>query len=118
MPFDTHVTTDMVTTQATQSGTSFMQAAGSFLFSIASHAVYLFLTWLFWLAGTAALTHTLGGGLDCSSIPDFAHCNQLNSAMAFGWIMWILSTFALVVVGVIGGRSARRGDGFGGALIV
>lgn len=31
--------------------------------------------------------------------------------------MWIFATFALGVVAAVGARSARRGDGFGGALI-
>lgn len=116
----------------------FLRATSSFLFSIASHGVWLFLTWVFWsvpsrrllhpleadptlfrrLAGAAAITNALGGGLNCGSMRGFAHCNQLNAAEAFAWINWILATFAFVVVVVVGARSARRGDGFGGAVVV
>lgn len=28
----------------------------------------LFLTWIFWVAGAAAITATLGGGLNCSYV--------------------------------------------------
>ncbi|KAL8290302.1 hypothetical protein RQP46_003241 [Phenoliferia psychrophenolica] len=96
----------------------FLRATSSFLFSIASHGVWLFITWIFWLAGAAAITNALGGGLDCGSMKGFAHCNQLNAAEAFAWINWILATFAFSVVIVVGARSARRGDGFGGAVVV
>ncbi|KAM0788944.1 hypothetical protein ACM66B_003019 [Microbotryomycetes sp. NB124-2] len=93
----------------------FMTSPGSFLFSIASHAVWLTLTWIFWLAGAAAITQALGGGLDCGDV-SIGSCNQLNSALAFGWINWILITFAFAIILLVGARSARRGDGFGSGL--
>lgn len=117
--------------------TGFLTSATSFLFSIASHAVWLFITWIFWcvslqaqdrgdlansrlslnrLAGAAAITNTLGGGLNCDDYPG-AHCNQLNAAEAFAWINWILATFAFAVILFVGARSARSGNGFGTALI-
>ncbi|GAA5891667.1 hypothetical protein JCM5296_005504 [Sporobolomyces johnsonii] len=94
----------------------FFQAASSFAFSIASHAVWIFVTWVFWLAGAAALTNSLGGGLDCGEFKG-AHCNQLNNAEAWAWISWITTTFLLAVVLMLGGRSARGGNGFGGAMV-
>ncbi|BGO90581.1 hypothetical protein NBRC10512_005301 [Rhodotorula toruloides] len=93
----------------------FLTAATSFLFSIASHAVWIGITWVFWLAGAAAITDTLGGGLDCGNF-HLAHCHQLNAVEAFGWINWILITFLLAFVLFAGARSARSGNGFGGPL--
>ncbi|KAK4702577.1 hypothetical protein P7C70_g3645, partial [Phenoliferia sp. Uapishka_3] len=69
------------------------------------------------LAGAAAITATLGGGLTCGDMPNFAHCHQLDSAEAFAWICWIISTVAFVMIVMVGARSARRGDGFGGAVV-
>ncbi|GAA5986807.1 hypothetical protein JCM10908_000905 [Rhodotorula pacifica] len=94
----------------------FITAATNFLFSIASHAVWLFVTWVFWLAGTASLASALGGSLDCGSY-NGPHCNQLNALEAFGWINWIIVTFMLVFAIWIGARSARGGNGFGGAVV-
>ncbi|KAM0746580.1 hypothetical protein T439DRAFT_306502 [Meredithblackwellia eburnea MCA 4105] len=94
----------------------FLRSASSFLFSIASHGLWVFITWVFWLAGAAALTDTLGGGLDCGAMKGFAHCNQLNAAEAFAWINWIIMTFVLTIIVIVGAKSARRGDGFGGPI--
>ncbi|GAA5952442.1 hypothetical protein JCM21900_005311 [Sporobolomyces salmonicolor] len=94
----------------------FFKAASSFAFSIASHAVWIFVTWVFWLAGAAALTNSLGGGLDCGDFHG-GHCHQLNNAEAWAWISWITTTFLLAVVLMLGGRSARGGNGFGGAMV-
>jgi len=95
----------------------FLRASGSFLFSIASHGVWLFLTWVFWLAGAAAITDSLDGGLDCGTF-NFSHCNQLNASEAFAWLSFVTVTFAFVFVVFLGVRSARTGNGFGGPLIV
>lgn len=65
----------------------------------------MFVTWIFWIAGAAAITDTLGGGLNCSfvftvilcgdSSPDvptlihrtgITYCEQLNALEAFAWI--------------------------------
>ncbi|GAA5952618.1 hypothetical protein JCM8115_003652 [Rhodotorula mucilaginosa] len=94
----------------------FLTAATNFLFSIASHVVWLFVTWVFQLAGTAALSSALGGSLDCSFY-NGPHCSQLNALEAFGWICWILLTFMLAFAVWIGARSARSGNGFGGAVV-
>ena len=42
---------------------------------------------------------------------------QLNAAMAFGWICFILSTFAFIAFIAVGARSARSGNGFGAGLV-
>ena len=64
----------------------------------------MFLTWVFWLAGAAAITDTLGGGLNCGCVvfAIFPHvrrsnrdmtsrdavtyCGQLNALEAFAWV--------------------------------
>lgn len=94
----------------------FLVAAGSFLFSIASHTVFIVLTWIFWLVGAAALTGTLGGHVSGGD-PKFAHPNQLNSAEAFAWIPLVLTTVLLAGIISAAVRSARTGNGFGGAVI-
>ncbi|GJN89879.1 hypothetical protein Rhopal_002868-T1 [Rhodotorula paludigena] len=94
----------------------FLKASTSFLFSIASHAVWLFVTWVFWLAGAAAITASLDGGLSCGDWP-FANCNQLNALEAFAWISWIIITIMLAFVLFAGARSARSGSGFGGPMV-
>ncbi|KAI0701265.1 hypothetical protein C8T65DRAFT_275671 [Cerioporus squamosus] len=88
---------------------------GGFLTSVLSHAVFLILTWILWTAGAAAITAALGGGLNCSD--HFTYCGQLNALEAFAWIIWILVTFALLVVFFRGISASRRGDGFRGGLI-
>lgn len=63
----------------------------------------MFMTWVFWLAGAAAITDSLGGGLNCGYVPLFillpkneaefiasrdhiTYCGQLNAEEAFAWI--------------------------------
>lgn len=92
-------------------------STGSVLTSVASHAIFLTLAWIGWVAGAAAVTQMLGGGLNCSRQDTFVYCNQLNAMMGFAWVLAILVTFALVVVLVRGIASARRGDGYRGQLV-
>ncbi|KAG6330162.1 hypothetical protein ID866_8926 [Astraeus odoratus] len=84
--------------------------------SVLSHIVLLVLTWIFWTAGAASITSTLGGGLNCSDTV-FAYCGQLNAMEAFAWILWILVTFLVIVVAIRGIMAARRGDGVRGPLL-
>ncbi|RPD64753.1 hypothetical protein L226DRAFT_497849 [Lentinus tigrinus ALCF2SS1-7] len=88
---------------------------GGVLTSVASHAIFLTLTWIFWLAGAAAITSALGGGLNCSH--HYIYCGQLNALEAFAWITWVFVTFALFVVLLRGISASRRGDGFRGGLV-
>ncbi|EJF67398.1 hypothetical protein DICSQDRAFT_177022 [Dichomitus squalens LYAD-421 SS1] len=83
--------------------------------SVLSHLIFLFVTWVFWLSGAAALTAALGGRLDCSH--HFVYCGQLNALEAFAWIIWVISTFALVVVFLRAITASRRGDGAKGPLV-
>ncbi|KIK29940.1 hypothetical protein PISMIDRAFT_26895 [Pisolithus microcarpus 441] len=77
------------------------------LSSVLSLMVFLILTWIFWTAGAASITATLGGGLNC---------RRLNAMEAFAWILWILTTLLLIVVAIRGILAARRGDGVRGPL--
>ncbi|KAI0706158.1 hypothetical protein BC835DRAFT_1260474 [Cytidiella melzeri] len=92
-------------------------SSGSVLTSVGSHGVFMFITWIFWTAGAAAITQTLGGGLNCGYVLGVTYCDQLNAAEAFAWIEFILFTFALVVVTIRGVASTRRGDGFRGQMV-
>ncbi|EIW63824.1 uncharacterized protein TRAVEDRAFT_157574 [Trametes versicolor FP-101664 SS1] len=88
---------------------------GGIMTSVLSHAVFLFLTWVLWTAGAAAITAALGGGLNCSA--HFTYCGQLNALEGFAWVVWIFVTFALLVVFFRGISASRRGDGYRGSLI-
>lgn len=57
-------------------------AAANFLFSIASHTVFLAITWVFWLAGAAAYSAALDG-FTCGNNFGVPHCNQIVAAEAF-----------------------------------
>ncbi|KAG0706611.1 hypothetical protein DFH29DRAFT_798037 [Suillus ampliporus] len=85
--------------------------------SVASHIFFLFLTWIFWTAGAASITATLGGGLNCTTQSVFVYCGQLNALEGFAWVIWVLVTFAIFVVLIRGVLAARRGDGMRGPLI-
>ncbi|GAA5893053.1 uncharacterized protein JCM6883_007552 [Sporobolomyces salmoneus] len=94
----------------------FLKATGSFLFSIASHAVIIFLSWVFMMSGVAALTQSLGGGLNCNTFR-YAYCGVLNGIEGISWLNWIILTILLVMILVQGSRAGRSGNGFGGALV-
>jgi len=94
-------------------------SSGSILSSIASHIIFIFMTWVFWLAGAAAITASLGGGNNCSNIDFFLpYCSQLNAIMGIAWTEWIIITFVLVFVFIVAVRSVRRGDGYRGPLAI
>lgn len=94
----------------------FWTASSNFLASIASHGIWLFVTWVFWLAGAAALTAALGGGEVCSH-SDLIHCNQIVAAEAFAWINFIIITIAFVLVVLLGVGAMRRGDRLSAGLV-
>jgi len=92
--------------------------SSGFLFtSVASHFIYLFFTWILWIAGAAAITQTLGGGLNCATQDTFVYCTQLNAMLGFAWVEAILVTIAIIIVLLLGIASARRGDGYQGQLV-
>jgi len=82
---------------------------------IAAHAIFLFLSWVFWLSGAAALTASLGGGLDCNF--GFIYCSQLNALEAFAWLECVVLTVGFIYVLVIAVRAQQRGEGYNGALL-
>ncbi|KAF7436133.1 hypothetical protein PC9H_002959 [Pleurotus ostreatus] len=91
-------------------------ATGSVLTSVASHLIFLALTWVIWTAAAAAVTEMLGGGLNCSNTTA-NYCGQLNALEGFAWVEWVLVTLAIVVVLARGISAARRGDGYRGPLV-
>jgi len=92
-------------------------ATGSIATSVLSHGIFLFFTWIFWTAGAAAITSSLGGGLNCSTQNTFVYCGQLNALEGFAWAIWIVVTFAILIVFIRGVTAARRGDGLRGHLV-
>ena len=93
----------------------FLINAGSFLVSIASHGIWLAITWFFWLIGAAVYSATLSGR-NCGG-SDLIHCNQLVATEAFAWITWILMTLAFVVIALLGMGAVRRGDTLSNGLV-
>ncbi|KDQ62851.1 hypothetical protein JAAARDRAFT_357786 [Jaapia argillacea MUCL 33604] len=95
----------------------FLQSAtGSVFTSVASHIIFLFLTWVFWLAAASSITAALGGGLNCK-LDGVVYCGQLNAEEGFAWVLFVLTTFALIAVLIRGISAARRGDGYRGQLV-
>jgi len=95
----------------------FLTMAGSVISSVASHIVYLSVTWIFWLAAAAALTQSVGGSLNCSTQTKFVYCGQLNALEGFAWLIWVLLTFMLIFVLIRGIKVAKRGDGVAGPMV-
>ncbi|KAF9236842.1 hypothetical protein BU15DRAFT_49530 [Melanogaster broomeanus] len=95
----------------------FFTMPSSVLSSVASYIGFLLLTWIFWTAAAASITSVLGGGLNCTIQTVFIYCGQLNALEGFAWVIWILVTFAIIVVAIRGLLAARRGDGVKGPLI-
>ncbi|GAA6029647.1 hypothetical protein JCM8097_000983 [Rhodosporidiobolus ruineniae] len=89
----------------------FLKATTSFAFSIASHAVWIFITWVFWLSGAAAITAALGSNWHGGN------SDTLYALEGFAWLNWIIVTFLFIGVIFTGFRSARSGNGFGGAMV-
>ncbi|OBZ68459.1 hypothetical protein A0H81_11482, partial [Grifola frondosa] len=110
---------------------------GSVLTSVLSHGIFLFITWVFWLSGAAAITNSLWWRTELQAshtsyvamrihLSDYdssshsgqpVYCGQLNALEAFAWITWVFVTFALFIVFLRGIASTRRGDGVRGQLV-
>ncbi|KAF8221795.1 hypothetical protein L208DRAFT_1462280 [Tricholoma matsutake] len=91
---------------------------GSILTSVASHLVFLSLTWIIWTAAAISITTMLSGGLNCSTQKTFVYCGQLNALEGFAWMIWIIVTVVLIIVLIRGISAARRGDGYRGQLVM
>jgi len=96
---------------------AFRAAAGHVLAGIASHFIFLVVTWVLWLAAAAAITQNLGGSLNCANDSFFVYCGQLNALEGFAWLIWVLLTLILIAVLVRGIMSAKSGDGYRGGLV-
>ncbi|KAF8868885.1 hypothetical protein CPB84DRAFT_1805999 [Gymnopilus junonius] len=96
---------------------TFLLAISGIITSIASHTLFLFVTWILWLAAAAAITSNLGGSLNCKVNTAFFYCEHLNALMGFAWLIFILLTIILILVLIRGIISAKRGDGYRGALL-
>jgi len=83
------------------------------LTGIAAHAIFLFLSWVFWLSGAAAITASLDNVPTCRF---FLFCSHLSALEAFAWIEWIVLTFGFGCIIVIALRATHRGQGFSGPL--
>ncbi|KZT22650.1 hypothetical protein NEOLEDRAFT_1119230 [Neolentinus lepideus HHB14362 ss-1] len=97
-------------------GLFLFSTAGSIFTSVASHFIFVFFSWVFWLAGAASITAALGGGLDCH-YDETSYCGQLNAQEGFAWIEFIMFTLVLVIVLVRGISVSRAGDGLRGQLV-
>lgn len=64
-------------------------------------SISLFFTWVFWLAGAAAITESLGGGLDCSYVPQLfvlspsklliIYVEHRTTFIVDNWTLWKVS---------------------------
>ncbi|KAI0005560.1 hypothetical protein BJV74DRAFT_762072, partial [Russula compacta] len=84
--------------------------SANILTGIAAHVIFLFLSWVFWLSGAAAITDSLGGGLDCNL--HYVYCGQLNALEAFAWMEWVLLMVGFIYALVVAVRAVRGGEGY------
>ncbi|EOR00669.1 hypothetical protein E3P92_03073 [Wallemia ichthyophaga] len=78
--------------------------SGGVLLSVASHLIWVVLTFCIWLAGAAAITAELGGGVSCK-FADYTYCHHLNAILGLTWIDTVLIFLAMIVIIVISVRS-------------
>lgn len=65
----------------------FLVGKGGVVTSIAGHAIWIVLTWIFFLAGAGAVTGSMHGAQNCST-SDLRYCGSMEALMAFSWIAW------------------------------
>ncbi|KAG2121632.1 hypothetical protein BD769DRAFT_1361158, partial [Suillus cothurnatus] len=87
----------------------FCAAADSVFGSTVSHIFFLCLTWVFWTAGAASITATLGGQLNRNAQSLSVYCGQLIVLDVFAWVILVLVTFAIFVVHTRGSLASSRG---------
>ncbi|KAG8887378.1 hypothetical protein FRB99_004276 [Tulasnella sp. 403] len=83
-----------------------------FLASIASSAVWLFLTMIFWVIG-AALWHQVRWGGNCNGAPSISICRELQTVEALAWTAFGLSVLTLIAA-MFAIRSTRPKSGYRG----
>ena len=86
----------------------FLTGIGGPFSSIASHAVFIFITWVFWLSGTDALSSKDGGSCQ-EGVKD---CSAVRALQAFGWIGFVVLTAMLGVICFLAFKAFRGGRGF------
>ncbi|EPQ28658.1 uncharacterized protein PFL1_03961 [Pseudozyma flocculosa PF-1] len=86
----------------------FLTGKGGILTSIAGHGIWIFLTWLFFVAGAGALTNNVDGSCGNRG-PSFPYCNSVKALEAFSWMAWIILTLMLGIVAFVGAGSFRGG---------
>jgi hypothetical protein len=82
----------------------FLTGVGGVFTSIAGHGIWIFLTWLFMLAGAGAITASINDDGD-------PYHSSRRALAGFSWIAWIQLTLMLALVGFIGGKAFRGGRG-------
>ena len=87
----------------------FLTGTGGVVSSIAVHGLVLFVTWVFWLCGSAALSNGVGN-MSCNSEAP-RDCDAVKAILAFGWIGWIELTFLLCVICYLAFKAFRGGRG-------
>ncbi|CCV00683.1 unnamed protein product [Malassezia sympodialis ATCC 42132] len=92
----------------------FVTGIGGVLSSIASHGIFVLITWIFWLCGSAALSNAVGNA-KCVSDENadgfIRDCDALKAIVAFGWIGWVELTLLLGVILFLGMKAFRGGRG-------
>jgi hypothetical protein len=63
----------------------FLTGVGGVFTSIAGHGIWIFLTWIFFMAGAGAVTDAMGDAQNCSH-SDLLYCSSMEALMAFSWI--------------------------------
>jgi len=94
--------------------TLLLLGTAEFLTSIVAHVVFLFLSWVFWLSGAAAITASLDGVSTCRL---FLFCSHLSALEAFAWMEWIIVTFGFGCIVFISLRAVQRGQGYSGPVL-
>lgn len=92
----------------------FVTGIGGVFSSIASHGIFILITWIFWLCGSAALSNAVGNA-QCTNDEQadnfIRDCDALKAIVAFGWIGWVELTLLLGVILFLGAKAFRGGRG-------
>ncbi|WFD21157.1 hypothetical protein MCAP1_003416 [Malassezia caprae] len=92
----------------------FVTGIGGVFSSIASHGIFILLTWIFWLCGSAALSNAVGNS-QCTNDENadnfIRDCDALKAIVAFGWIGWVELTLLLGVILFLAAKAFRGGRG-------
>ncbi|KAH9824935.1 hypothetical protein DFH28DRAFT_942277 [Melampsora americana] len=92
--------------------------SSSIFFSLISHSIFLFISWIFWFSASISISHSLNG-LSCGDLflidsrinVGIRYCDSLKAIEAFAWIQWITLTLVLGYIGWIGSKALKSGTG-------